>query len=1014
MIQEADMPTKRATTFVLLFLAAIPITTDPANAQCSTGPKPVDIVIHRAESLDDPEGWFMGAPEMFLEVDVNGHAECGLLGFGRGSSRKLQGPLKCTVMVDPPYDPIQVTIRLKEDDSELGITDDDLDIGGDAGDLTLDLEYDPGCLRVRGITPNDVPGCFGAFGTLPDDCSGDALNSQGNGGGDGRGRLSYSIKPADDCSALVDDLNLTGLEVIQVTPNPDALIAERPTMVRVNVCNNYETAVAPLVKVTLLDKNGNTFEESKVVNLDACESAQKINFFESGVLPELGLLNNLIVTAEIDPFLEIDCQTVECKLDDCRRRNNVSASSTTPLVAARPLAFLFQPLNAIDSDCTSFIADAVDLNTTAAQSVSVMQEIFPTRVIDTEVSDEYMIGFPRHVPLICPHTRLITFDLAYRLARVNGLPADRVIGIGKDDYFGCNLIDVPFIDDCHDRGGFSAGQYGRHGVVAESDAVLTDSDTVVHELGHSYDLSEAPCAIGWPASMFECEDEYNFCPDGAGGQCPTTTGISTRGYRFADNSDQQGSSCIMGGTSPGPLNAWIDDVDYDTMLDHLAGVSDESSLFVRMHLDLLPVTGSFYADETSSVTLVPDLLPASRGGAAYGMGSTSLVFRNLGGVELDTIDFTPETIDEMCNAGFGSPEGWEYLYGSGEEVDVALVVPLPADTATIDLERRACVSPPGVPTPVLVDTLVLLSEPITADLIYPTIPVPVGPGDAVPIRWGSSLLPPFTGGESTLLASPTSATILVSPNNGATWIPIAHGVRENDYLWESRSTGRYMVRVFVTNGFDTSEAEGLVDFDFDGCPDVTDPDPQFPDADFLDGDGVADICDNCPTIPNPVQEDQDDDSIGSACDNCPEFANLDQFDGDSDGSGDVCDCDPQDGGAFSVPGPAGGLALAKNAVNPDTDLDMVWDSLAPTAGSGTAYDVIAGKLTGMAGNGLVPDDCPGNDLPSPGETFSRSLSPGEGVWYVVRGQNSCGDGSWDGGGTGQVEPREGDLAGLCP
>jgi hypothetical protein len=970
---------------------------------------PVDIVIHHAEALDDPEGFTMGMPELYVEVAVNGVTEC-VLGNNGASSMKLQGPLTCRVMVDPPYDPIQVTIRLKEDDSELGGGDDQMDIGGDPGDLTLDLEYDPGCLRVRGLAPDDVPGCFGSFGTLPDGCSGDVQNSQGDGGGDGRGRMSYSIKPGDDCSALNDDLNLTGLEVIQVTPNPDALIADKPTMVRLNVCNNYETNVDPLVKVTLQDKNGNIFEESQVVNLNACGSAQNINFFTSGVLPELGPLNNLIVTAEIDPFLDIDCQAVECKFDDCRRKNNVSESSSIPLVAARPLRYLFQPLNAIDSDCTGFIADSADLAASRDQTVSIMQEITPAVPIDTELSDEYMIGFPRHLPLICPHTRLIAVDLAYRLARVNGQPADRVIGIGKDDYFGCNLIDVPLIADCHDRGGFSAGMFGRHGVVVESDAVLTDGETVVHELGHSYDLSDAPCPIGWPASAFECEDEYNFCPDGAGGQCPTTTGISSRGFRIADGLDQQGKSCLMGATSPGPLSVWIDDVDYDTMLDWVAGVSEESALFVRIHLDLTPVTGSFYSDETSMVTMVPDLLPESRGGAAYGMGSTSLVFRNLGGVILDTIDFTPETIDEVCNAAFGSPEDYE----AAEEEDLSLVIPLPADTATIDLVRRECVSPPAVPPEAVVDTLVLVSEPFAADLIYPTIPVPVGPGDAVPIRWGSSLLPPFAGGESTLLARPTSATILVSPNNGDTWIPIAHGVRETDYLWESRSTGRYMVRVFLTNGFDTAEAQGETDSDFDGCPDGTDPDPQIPDPDFLDGDGVADICDNCPTMPNPVQEDQDDDSIGSACDNCPEIANLDQFDGDSDGSGDVCDCDPQDGGAFSVPGTAGGLALAKNAVNPDTDLDMVWDSLAPTAGSGTAYDVIAGKLTGMAGNGLVPDDCPGNDLPSPGETFSRSLSPGEGVWYVVRGQNSCGDGSWDGGGTGQVEPREGDLAGLCP
>jgi hypothetical protein len=33
----------------------------------------------------------------------------------------------------------------------------------------------------------------------------------------------------------------------------------------------------------------------------------------------------------------------------------------------------------------------------------------------------------------------------------------------------------------------------------------------------------------------------------------------------------------------------------------------------------------------------------------------------------------------------------------------------------------------------------------------------------------------------------------------------------------------------------------------------------------LDSDGVLDLCDNCPEIPNPDQEDSDGDGIGDAC-----------------------------------------------------------------------------------------------------------------------------------------------------
>ncbi len=55
-----------------------------------------------------------------------------------------------------------------------------------------------------------------------------------------------------------------------------------------------------------------------------------------------------------------------------------------------------------------------------------------------------------------------------------------------------------------------------------------------------------------------------------------------------------------------------------------------------------------------------------------------------------------------------------------------------------------------------------------------------------------------------------------------------------------------------------------------------------------DGDGIVDLADNCPAIPNPGQPDGDGDTRGDACDNCPVVANPDQADADGDGVGDAC------------------------------------------------------------------------------------------------------------------------------
>jgi len=124
---------------------------------------------------------------------------------------------------------------------------------------------------------------------------------------------------------------------------------------------------------------------------------------------------------------------------------------------------------------------------------------------------------------------------------------------------------------------------------------------------------------------------------------------------------------------------------------------------------------------------------------------------------------------------------------------------------------------------------------------------------------------------------------------------------------------------------------------------------------------------------------------------------------DGDGVGNLVDCAPSDASAWSLPAEASGLVFGAD------DQTLSWDALAAQAGPGTTYDLMRGSLAELPSGGGAAETCLAIDSPATQVSDDASPEIGAGFYYLVRGGNVCGAGTY--GTTSGGAPRN---TAVCP
>jgi len=770
--------------------------------------------------------------------------------------------------------PVPIRIRMSDRDPHLD-NDDwiDLDpaggcvqdINGDDPDCSLELFFNTCCYSFAG------DGTAGAFGCPGGACAGGADGHWlGPGDADEHASIRVAVRTGDRRTICTEaDVFVESAEFVQIVDQPGFAVGGRGSILRVTYGSTFPGSVDTSVLANIGDEAGPDATELRDVTVTACEVRTEQFFVPAPVVVEATRAH---YGARIDPDGLLPWT------DPCVRLNDGNGTmGHLPIRPARDLSVLYQRLYyliqcplVIDCPPTALLSED-DALAEMGDANARMRGFFPAPELFPSI-DPIALPLPAPDIILGPRTEIQALSEAAAL-----LGLDRVVGLVPFNFIDAHAyIPLPL-----GTVGVSNGKIGPHFVFAERDQTELGF-TPVHELGHTFGLSDEPCSVDdielW--ALYKCEDEYNaeVFRQRPGG------GFQGKGFNVPVGLDA-GGTCFMDAYDDENGN-WISNNDFESFVRKMGPGVDPRVLVVTGH-----VTNTAGGALIAAVGIdqgIPD-----RNGLTD--SPFSLVVRDTAGVVLGQFgifddmqgeDFNGNDVldpDEMLgdDDDNGVPDRLPVAHPSDvdddlngipdavERAEFALRIPWDSDAATVDL-----VGPGGA----VIDTVAALAQtPPLVEILEPVGDVLLDPADLgdqlIPVRWrvngGAGLAASGAMGPMPAAAAVQGMLIAASYDGGASWFPRAHRVSGDAFVIDAHGITapltmqlRVMALADGAAGIDTTAADG----DQDRCPDPIDPFPMTPQTADGDGDGIPDACDRCLTTPDALQTDADQDGYGDACD----------------------------------------------------------------------------------------------------------------------------------------------------